>query len=446
MAKRSFVFFITCALFMFNGCFMTSSPFPPTQQDLARQFKVRQKAIRFPLPERFFNSFALTMDHHAVVEKVSGSKFLYRVWTPEMIHENILTFLTLDGCEQVTSAAALFEKYKPHLLDLCNSVWANGAVGGPGEIGDIGADPHLIRPVQIPGSVNIEQTLNLQAKLQKDISNFYKDLNRTESRHYDQYNNEYLWSPSSYSVNQKWKKFLDKENHYEILGRVDFLKLASNLIRGDYVEEFDTETKVLPKPNIEVKQSEFESTRHFLYRLQGAKTRFVAYQQEFQSREVEAVKVVEKREKLLVYRAFVLYFGEPEIAEVHYDPDTRLFAFRIKGTRGGSFRFISADRIMNDQAPEYKQELEKASPKILLRVSERKLLLDGGYLELQNGSSLRILPLRTEFYQTKNVALGSFPRIRVPEVLSPETIAPNSRMKREGEKIVRDTVYFQGLQ
>ena len=94
-----------------------------------------------------------------------------------------------------------------------------------------------------------------------------------------------------------------------------------------------------------------------------------------------------------------------------------------------------------------KKSKQRKNPlhQILLRVSERKLLFDGGYLDLPNGSSARILPFRPDTYQSKAVALGSFPKIRVPAFALPKTMDSNPRMKKEGERIIKDTVYFQGL-
>ena len=384
MQKRSFVIFIFCFLIIFSGCMVS---YAPTEQEYEQQYAVQKTALMFPLPEKFLQAFALSANNHTFIEKLKGQEFFYRIWVSEMVYQPAV----YDSCVNQEVEEGTGSPFNPdeRLVALCRSILPSGE------------QPYSW--VQIPNSVDIDQTLTLHTKLKKETSEFYKDLNRIESHHYDKYNNEYLWSPESYLINQRWGRSLNKKNINENRNKENFLSLVTSLIRGDYMEIVQTATKALPRPNLELKQSEFESSRHFEYRVQKAKTHFAAYQQEFRSREVMALKIVEDREKLLVYRTFVLYFGTPKITKVDYNPDTRLFGILIKGSRGGDFRFTTADRIMNDQAPAYKEALKKSTPKVILRVSKRKLLFDGGYLKLPNGSFERILPLRTDDYHSKAI-------------------------------------------
>jgi len=302
------------------------------------------------------------------------------------------------------------------------------------------------RPTQLIHQLFPENKISLlrraRGALPRSISGkakeFYRDLNRPQSKNFDAYNNEYLWTKKGSPILQKWGSSFSGKSGFQ------FLAVSEQIIQGDYLEEVWDRMKGVSLPELDIKQSKFESTRHYLHREESTKEELNSYRNTLLSNERKAYKAVELREKLIVYRFFVLYFGRPIITNISYDPDTRLFGIRVEG-KNGIFRFTLADRIMNEVAPAYEKKIMKASVKILLRASGGRLYIDGGSLLFPDGTSERILPFHEEDYHPKDVTIASFPKIKVPKFSPPEKILSNERMKSEGKKIVRDTVYFQGL-
>lgn len=273
---------------------------------------------------------------------------------------------------------------------------------------------------------------------------FYWDLNQPQSENYDAYSNEYLWMTKEAWISERygriWKKLYS--------GRRDeakFIFICQQIIQGDFLNAVKDRMQGTPPPELNIKQMRFESTRHYFSREASAGKKLTSYKNILSRNERKTYRDLELREKLIVYRLFVLYFGRPVITNISYDPDTRLFGIRVEGKNGGVFRFTFADRIMNEVAPAYEKKIRKASVKILLRASGGRLYIDGGSLLFPDGTSERILPFHEEDYHPKDVTIANFPKIKVPNFSPPEKILSNERMKLEGKKIVRDTVYFQGL-
>ncbi|MHB1286774.1 MAG: hypothetical protein ACYCYP_09490 [Leptospirales bacterium] len=275
---------------------------------------------------------------------------------------------------------------------------------------------------------------------------FYRDLNKPRSGTYDSYNNEYLWTGKKNPISRKWGSLWSKSYKGHERDETHFPFVSEQVIQGDFLEDVRDKMRGKSPPELNIKQSRFESTRQYLHRVDSLKEKLTSYKATLSDKERKSYEAVESREKLIIYRLFVLYFGRPRITKINYDPDTRLFGIRVEGSYGGVFRFTLPDRIMNAEAPDYEKRIRKASVKILLRVSGGNLYIDGGYLVFPDGTQERILPFHEKAYQPKDITIASFPKIEVPKFLPPRRILPNERMKSEGEKIVRDTVYFQGLQ
>ena len=273
---------------------------------------------------------------------------------------------------------------------------------------------------------------------------FYRDLNRPKSINYDDYSNEYFWMTKKSRISRKWGMYF-QSSYTGKRDDLNFLSVSEQIIKGDYLKEVQDRMQGQSLPELDIKQSRFESTRHYLHREESAKEELTSYKNTLSRNEQKAYSTVESREKLIIYRLFVLYFGQPIITNISYDPDSRLFGLQVEGQSGGVFRFILADRIMNEVAPVYERKIRKASVKILIRASGGRLYIDGGSLVFPDGATERILPFHEEDYHLKDVTIASFPKIKVPEFSSPEKILPNKRMKSEGKRIVNETVYFQGL-
>ena len=127
-------------------------------------------------------------------------------------------------------------------------------------------------------------------------------------------------------------------------------------------------------------------------------------------------KSVSSRERLIIYRVFVLYYGTPRLGGASYDPDSRLFSVKIVGNNVGIFNSMLADRIMNDQAKQYERRIKKAKLRVYLRLSKGVLFLDGGYLIFPDGTRERLLPYHKKEFQLKHIVVAVFPRISVPHL------------------------------
>jgi hypothetical protein len=300
--------------------------------------------------------------------------------------------------------------------------------------------------VEVSGNVvDPPTTRQLVKSLVGKAEDFYQDLNRPRSEEYDSYNNEYLWTSKRPRISRKWgtvwkKSYGGDDSH--------FISVSEQIIRGDFLEDVRDGMRGQSLPALDIKQSRYESTRHYFHRVALAKQELASYRNTLERVKRKAYKDVESREKLIIYRLFVLYYGQPTITNINYDPDSRLFGVSVEGTNigKGDFHFTLADRVMNQDAPDYEKKIKKASVKILLRVSGGNLFIDGGYLLLPDGTTERMLPFHETAYQPKDITVATLPKVEVPTFPPPKKILPNQRMKSEGEKILRDTIYFQGLQ
>lgn len=418
--------FILSLLFLvLPGCLLNNES---GLQKIGKQERVQDTQLLLPLPGRVVMNIVKSLNDHAKVTQsgLDSSSFQYYVWVPQFtyIPNNIFPndVFNSENIWQIPEGLffyPLFVLFWPPFLDYS---WK-----------------------EIKGSTDISRTEQLRKKLIAKEQNFYRDLNRPQSKGYDSYSNEYLWTTKSTRISIKWGSIWRESYKGERRNQAQFLSISERIIQGDFLEGVQDRMRGRPTPELNIKQSRFESTRHYLHRMGSAKEKLNSFKNTLFRMERKEYKAVEAREKLIIYRLFVLYFGRPIIAKISYNPDTRLFGIRVKGKYGGVFLFTLADRIMNEEATDYEKRIEKASPKILLRVSGRRLYIDGGYLVFSDGTMERILPFHEAAYQSKDITIASFPKIEVPKFSPPKKILPNERMKSEGEKIVSDTVYFQGL-
>ena len=419
------IFFLALLYIFLPGCMLSTQS---KQQELANQERVKNSPIFLPLPGQVAVILAKSINHRAEVEQ-SGqlSSFQYLVWTPQVVYRP--NKIMQDFQQNVGTFSAIWVGITVYPIALL-------------------ADPPFFSYawVEVKGSVDASRTNQLRKSLVGKAKNFYRDLNKPQSGTYDSYNNEYLWMGKKNPISQKWGSLWSKSYKGQERDETHFLSVSERVIQGDFLEDVQDKLLGQSPPALNIKQSRFESTRQYLHRVDSIKEKLTSYQNTLSGMERKSFEAVESREKLIIYRIFVLYFGRPRITKINYDPDTRLFGIRVEGSYGGVFRFTLADRIMNEEAPDYEKRIRKASVKILLRVSGGNLYIDGGYLVFSDGTLERILPFHEEAYQSKDITIASFPKIEVPKFLPPKRILSNERMKSEGEKIVRDSVYFQGLQ
>jgi len=374
-------------LILFSGC----AVLPPSEEDLAEQEKVRTTPVFIPLPEHVVYHLGLSDNPWAHIEQADqNSPFQYIVWSPPAV------YIPIVGVFQEISYTNL---------------------------------------------VDISATKKLRKILLEKARDFYRDLDRPQSKNYDSYNNEYLWTSKPSRIVRDW------ENDW-IESYARFSSVSGQIIQEDFLEDVNERMRKTPVPTLDIRQSKYESTRHYLHRAAWAKQELASYKISLSQAKNEAYRDVESREKLMICRLFTLFFGTPKITKIDYDPDSRLFGIEVGGAYGGGgvFHFMLADRIMNSEAPEYEKKIRRASVKVLLRVSGGNLFIDGGSLILPDGTMERILPFYEGDYQPKSVTVATLPEIKVPAFRPPRQILPNQRMKSEGEKILRDTVYFRGLQ
>jgi hypothetical protein len=419
------IFIIILVFFALPGCIPSTQS---KQQELDNQERVKISPIFLPLPGQVAVTLAKSINHQADIEQ-SGqlSSFQYLVWTPQMVYRPNKIM------QDVQQSIGIF-----------SSVWVGITVYPIALL----ADPPFFSYawVEVKGSVDASRTNQLRKSLVGKAEDFYRDLNKPQSGTYDSYNNEYFWTEKKTTMSQKWDTLWSKSYKGQERDDTHFLSVSERVIQGDFLEDVRDKMRGQTLPALDIKQSRFESTRQYLHRVDSIKEKLTSYKNTLSDIEHKSYIAVESREKIIIYRLFVLYFGRPKITKINYNPDSRLFGIRVEGSYGGVFRFTLADRIMNAEAPDYEKRIRKAAVKILLRVSGGNLYIDGGYLVFPDGTLERILPFHEEAYQSKEIIIASFPKIEVPKFSHPKRILSNKRMKSEGEKIVRDTIYFQGLQ
>lgn len=295
---------------------------------------------------------------------------------------------------------------------------------------------------EVANSYDPESTRALDEKLKTKSRALYEYLDSPATKRYDTYSNEYVWSENKRKTYAKWSKVWGQLRGWQI---EYFAPLAGQILSFDYDLSLSLKLLKHPPPPKVVKQQRFESTRHYKAMVKKASIKARKYANYLRKANAEIINKIGKKENLIIYRTFSLYFGPPKVLKTSYDPDARLFGVVIGGKNGGEFDFMLADRIMNDQAPDYEKRLLNASPLIYLRLSKGTLYLDGGYLIFGDGTQERILPYRKKGYVLKEDAVASFPALRSPDFGTP-SIKDNARMNREGASIEKDTVYFRGQQ
>ena len=277
---------------------------------------------------------------------------------------------------------------------------------------------------------------------------FYGDLNRQSSKNYDVYNNEYLWSGKRTEIQKKWGPIWKDYTPGQHEGH-QFSQVSEKILEGDYIDSLLAWKQSHPEPQSRIVQTKWESTRHFLHRVQALKHEIDAYRTAFMREEKRAFGTVKKIKNLVLYRTFSLYFGKPVITNIEYNPNSRLFGIDIKGENegraGNKFHFLLADRVMNDVAPAYDRRIRKAFASILLRIKGNSVVIDGGYLVFPDGTEERLLPYHEKEFLTKTVQFDNIPDIREFRIPVPKVITSNPRMKSEGEEIDNNTPYFQGI-
>ena len=125
-----------------------------------------------------------------------------------------------------------------------------------------------------------------------------------------------------------------------------------------------------PKLPAKLQQEQYESKADFTKRVARTKADYEAAVAKYNA-DIKAGPTAEKLSK-----AFGDTYGAPAIASVHYDTESGLFTFNVKGdgelpVEGGhEYVFAFKEPVPNERARDFASELKKASPKVTFRLDK----------------------------------------------------------------------------